>query len=293
MSSLTTFSDIDTANSPEEFVQELIDLKVNVHIYDFMLELKSSFYPKVNMILYDDFAQYIGRDDEFCIDARMYYKYSKLLVPEYAFDLNTCDPKSNIKDILKSSNMKNDINYKLIIDEETTFQGRFIKSQRYMMNLESFYRLLMDIPDHYLQARQIFCEYYSFQTKVIKYYNKFQIGLAKSIDEEKQKILAMKDAKIDNLEKKIDHRNEIIDQQTSEIQTLLSHAKNTSSELMEARLDIQDGIIKIEDLMDMIEELNDKVEYCRKFIYDGMEDYTIKPKSFIRKAINRIFKKSY
>ncbi len=106
MNSFATISDIPTMNTPEEFVQELIKMKANVRIYDFMLELKARFYPNVNMILYEDFSQYVGRDNEFCIDARMYYKYSKLLVLGYEFDLKTCDPRGDIIPFLNSSKME-------------------------------------------------------------------------------------------------------------------------------------------------------------------------------------------
>ena len=108
-----------------------------MHIYDFMLELKSSFYPNVNMILYEDFSQYVGRDNEFCIDARMYYKYSKLLVPGYEFDLKTCDKKSDIKDVLKSSNMKNDTNFNLRIEPEVRENRGSVDTKIYMMNPRS------------------------------------------------------------------------------------------------------------------------------------------------------------
>ncbi len=128
------------------------------------------------MILYEDFSQYVGRDHEFCIDARMYYKYSKLLVPGYEFDLKTCDPNRKIIRVLDNSNMKNSINYECVIDDALRLQGGISNANRYMMNPESFYRLLMDIPDRYRQARQTFCEYHSFQTKVIKYYDNFKIG---------------------------------------------------------------------------------------------------------------------
>ena len=216
MNSFTTISDIPAMNSPEEFVQELIQMKANVRIYDFMLELKARFYPNVNMILYEDFSQYVGRDHEFCIDARMYYKYSKLLVPGYEFDLKTCDPKSRINGVLDCSYMKKDTNFDLRIEPEVRSQGGTVDTKIYMMNPESFYRLLMDIPDRYRQARQTFCEYHSFQTKVIKYYDNFQIGLAKLIDEEKQKLLAMKDDKIDELKiamkEQSDELNQKIDQ---------------------------------------------------------------------------------
>ena len=83
-----------------------------------MLELKARFYPNVNMILYEDFSQYVGKDHEFCIDARMYYKYSKLLVSGYEFDLKTCDPRSDIIQVLDNSKMEKGANYQLRIDAE-------------------------------------------------------------------------------------------------------------------------------------------------------------------------------
>ncbi len=83
-----------------------------------MLELKACFYPNVNMILYEDFSQYVGREHQFYIDARMYYKYSKLLVSGYEFDLKTCDPRSDIIQVLDNSKMEKGANYQLRIDAE-------------------------------------------------------------------------------------------------------------------------------------------------------------------------------
>ncbi len=59
--------------------------------------------------------------------------YSKLFVDEYEFDLATADPKSDIKRVLKSSKMKKDKNYRLLIVQEPVKQGGFVKSNHYMM----------------------------------------------------------------------------------------------------------------------------------------------------------------
>ena len=80
MTQFTTLSAIPSIDTLDQFIQELVQMKADVRIYDFMLELKDRFYPEINMILYDDLAQYVGRETEFCIDARMFYKYSKLCV---------------------------------------------------------------------------------------------------------------------------------------------------------------------------------------------------------------------
>ena len=199
---MTSIPAIDT---PEQFIQTLIQMKANVLIHDLMLELKNRFYPNVNMILYDDLAQYVGRESEFCIDARMFFKYSKISVEEYEFDLDTCDPNGNIRRTLDRSGMEIDKDYLLLHVEEQSNLSRGLKhAKRYMMNPESFYLLLMDIPDRYRASRQIFCRYHSFLTKVIKYYNDFQIGLKDLLDEEKNRLIAMKDDKIDILGAKID-----------------------------------------------------------------------------------------
>ncbi len=229
MSSFTALSTIPTNNTPEEFIQELIKMKANPRIYDFMLELKDRFFPKINMILYEDLSQYVGREKEFCVDARMFYKYSKLFVDGYDFDLATADPKSNIKDVLKSSKMKIDSDYLLLIVQEQSETSRGIKhANRYMMTPDSFYLLLMDIPDRYRQARQTFCKYHAFMTKVIKYYDNFQLELAKLIDEERQQMLATKDTKIDDLMTEIKKQSEEAkardDDQTAKINQLLQTA---------------------------------------------------------------------
>ncbi len=254
MSSFTTLSTIPTNNTPEEFIQELIKLKANPRIYDFMLELKDRFFPKINMILYEDLSQYVGREKEFCVDARMYFKYSNLYEDKYAFDIGTADLKSNIKRTLDRSKMKKDKNYRLLHVEEPVKQGGFVKSNRYMMTPDSFYLLLMDIPDRYRQARQTFCKYHAFMTKVIKYYDNFQLGLAKLIDEERQQLLATKDTKIDSLITEIKKQSEEAKIRDEEAKVFAKEAK--------ARDD--DQTAKINQLLQTANKLvgqNDKLQF--------------------------------
>lgn len=222
MNAFTNLQNMPVMDTPEEFIQTLIQLKPNVRIYDFMLELKERFYPKINMILYEDLSQYVGREQEYCIDARMFYKYSKLCVADYEFDLKTCDKKSNIKDVLNGSDMKIDRDYLLLNVQEQHSSGSK-NSNRYMLKPDSFYLLLMDIPDRYRKARQIFCKYHAFLTKVIKYYDNFQIGVAKLIEEEMmirirkgnthtRLISKISNDKIDNLTKEMKQQSTKIDQ---------------------------------------------------------------------------------
>ncbi len=287
MSSFTALSAISMKDTPEEFIQELIKMKANVRIYEFMLELKSRFFPEINMILYEDLSQYVGREKEFCIDARMFYKYSKLFVDGYEFDLATADPKSDIKRVLKSSNMKKDKDFNLRIDAEVRKDRGFVNANRYMMTPDSFYLLLMDIPDRYRQARQTFCKYHAFMTKIIKYYDDFQLGLAKLIDDERQQLLAVKDTKIDEQSNKIDNLMDEIKKQAEEsksrdekqsfqIKELLGLAKEQRVEISEARQDIQDGNT-------IIEQLNETVGECREVIVERMDAHTINPKSTTKK----------
>ena len=222
MSSFTNMTSIPAIDTPEQFIQTLIQMKANVLIHDLMLELKNRFYPDVNMILYDDLAQYVGRETEFCIDARMFYKYSKISVEGYEFDLDTSDPNSDIHRTLNRSGMQIDKDYRLrhVAEQDELPKHGGNNAKRYMMNPESFYLLLMDIPDRYRASRRIFCRYHSFLTKVIKYYNDFQIGLKDLLDEEKNRLIAMKDDKIDILGAKIDSQNEKIDSQNHKIDQL-------------------------------------------------------------------------
>ena len=168
MNQFTTLSAIPRMNSPKEFIQTLVQSKANVCIHDFMLELKDRFYPEINMILYDDLSQYVGREEEFCINTRMYYKYSRLCVADYEFDIAMCDPKSDIKKVLDRAGMKNNKDYRLRHVAEPVAQGGFVKSNHYTMTPDSFYELLMDIPDRHCESRQIFNKYHKFLMTVIK-----------------------------------------------------------------------------------------------------------------------------
>lgn len=273
---LTTIAQVST---PEEFVRELAKCKADVRIYSFMLELKARFYPEINMILYDDLSIYVGREKEFCIDARMYYKYSRLHAADYEFDLATCDPKSHIKEALERAGMKNETNYLLSHAREQHSSGAK-QANRYMLTPESFYMLLMDIPDKYRMARQTFCKYHAFQTKVIKYYDNFQLELKRFEYEEQmvrirnsraqtQLIGRIKDESINRLE-------QAIQQQSAEIRELIGYTKEQRVELSEAREDIKYG-------NDMIENLTEVVEECREVIVERMDAHTINPESTTKK----------
>jgi len=110
--------------------------------------------------------------------------------------------------------MQEDKDFELLHVEELRSQGGTSNANRYMMTPDSFYMLLMDIPDKHRSARQTFVKYHAFLVKVIKFYDDFQLKVAKLIDEEKQRMLATKDTKIDNLEQKIDKQSEEMKKQS-------------------------------------------------------------------------------
>lgn len=233
--------------SPKEYVNQLIKVKSQINIYKFMIELKELFYPNINMILYEDLSKYVDREDEYCIDARYYYKYSKLHVEDYKFNLETSDPDSHIGRTLDRSKMIKDVDYRLAHVGEPVKQGGFVISNYYMMKPDSFYRLLMDIPDRYRSARQTFCDYHGFLMKVIKFYNQFQIGVIKLNEAEKMILLRKSKMQTQLVESlsydKIDKLQYTVDKQSNEIKNLLGYAKETVNTLHE----VQDDLTEVKE----------------------------------------------
>lgn len=238
-------------NSIQTYINILIKNKSNICIHDFIMEIKTQFYPNINMILYNDLLQYIGEEEEYRIDARFYYKYSKINVEGYEFNLDTCDPDRNIGRTLKRSLMQEDIDYMYTYVEDISGMKC---NQRYMMKPESFYRLLMDIPDCYRSARQTYSEYHVFLMKAIKYYNNLQIGILKLKEEEQMsklcKINVQTDlvGKIDKLQLMIERQTDMIEKQSEEIESqsdeikeLLMYAEQTIDNLYEVQDDLYEN----------------------------------------------------
>jgi hypothetical protein len=103
------------------------------------------------MILYDDLTKYIGRENEYCIDVRFYYKYARIMINNPVdFMLANCDPKSDIIKVLERSKLIDIEDYQFRhVAELVRSQGGGRLANRYMMKPKSFHRLLMDIPDKY------------------------------------------------------------------------------------------------------------------------------------------------
>lgn len=167
--------------SPITYNTSLAQNNIKIGIFDYMITFKNAFNPTVNMILYTDLSKYVNRKLEYCIDARYYYKYARILInnPD-EFDLNTCDPKCHINIVLNRSNMIINIDYELLdIEIEKSKETGGVKyAKRYMMKPKSFYKLLMDIPDKYRGARQLFNEYHEFLFETIVQYEKYQNELS-------------------------------------------------------------------------------------------------------------------
>lgn len=251
-------------NSIQIYINTLIKNKSNICIHDFIMEIKTQFYPNINMILYNDLSQYIGEEEEYRIDARYYYKYSKINVEGYEFSLDTCDPDRNISRTLKRSLMQEDIDYMYTYIEDASGINY---AQRYMMKPESFYRLLMDIPDCYRSARQIYSEYYVFLMKAIRYYNNLQIGILKLNEEEHMSKLCKANIQTDLVDK-IDKLQFMIEKQTNMIEKQSEEIENQSNEIKELLIYSEKTIDIVYDVQDDITETKEHVIINKSYLED-------------------------
>ena len=96
---------------------------------------------------------------------------------------------------------------------------------------------------------------------IFYYYNDYQ-------NLYKEKILSMKDDKIDLLLKENKEQTKKMDEQTKQIQKLLGYAKDTNEKLDETKDQLEDVQIQLDDAKDERDEIHDKIEDIKDIFKD-------------------------
>lgn len=252
--------------SPITYNTSLAQNNIKIGIFDYMITFKNAFNPTVNMILYTDLSKYVNRKFDYCIDARYYYKYARILInnPD-EFDLDTCDPKSDIIKVLNRSNMTINEDYNLVeIEIEKSKETGGVKhAKRYMMKPKSFYKLLMDIPDKYRGARQLFNEYHEFLFETIVQYEKYQNELSDVIKAKLQNEVKTQSTKIDKQSDKIDKQSNKIDEQSAKIDAMMAQNDSLQADMRMLIGVNHDQNAKLDYSIELQESLATKMDECK------------------------------
>ena len=181
------------------------------------------------------FMSYIDKENEFCINAKMYYVLKTIIIKKLKNeeiikddeDINNYKQTSNnIDRTLNRSNLIENTDFLLLYVEQQDSKHGGNNKNIYMLKPNSFKKLLIDIDTH--NIRIVFIDYYIFLEKCIKIYDDYQFKLHNKFT---TKLLGQKDDKIDEQSNKIDKLS-------NQIKELLGYAKDTK----EINIDLLDDV---------------------------------------------------
>jgi hypothetical protein len=159
------FETIDVLN------EYLVNNNYESVLIDYIKLIHNNFNANTNLILLNNLNRYIIKDNEFCIDAELYYKYRNIYNKH--FDYKNYNPKSiDILRVLNKSNLTKDKDYILLSIEQKSETSKEIKYKNsYILNPKAFKKILINIDIQ--SIRIIFIEYYIFIEECIKYFNNY------------------------------------------------------------------------------------------------------------------------
>lgn len=222
-----SFSTIDEYNT------NLINKYTKITLKDYITNIKQLLDYKLNIEFMDYFLELCKHKNEFIIDHVKLQEYKVI---------NTIK-SSDILRCIEQYNLVNNIDYQ-IIEQQSQRGGLNMKT--YMLTPKAFKICLM-------RSRNTleYAEYYIFLEECISYYNTYETEL-------KNKLLSMKDEKIDNLEKQI---NEMIG---------ISKNLITSNNQMEKKIDVL--VTVNSDLVVNNNILEDEIIETRNIFEEGVKE---------------------
>lgn len=213
----------------KEFIQYNVDNLIKLDMKEFFNHIHDNYYKDIDITFMNYFLELCDHENEF------YVEHDKL--KEYGVMTNI-DRSNDINKRLQSLNLKKDIDYSLLRNvSQQSKSSRGIKyTNKYMITPEAFKLALIRSKNE-----QKYSEYYLLLEKILKYYLDYQ-----SIY--KDKLLSMKDDKIDHLNQKIDKLVNQNDKLSDDVSKLLVYGKN-------ADIKLDTAITKIDDMKNHISEL--------------------------------------
>lgn len=147
------------------FNNQLIEADIKLTIKNYIIEINKLTY-KIDISFIDKFFKLITKDT--CCIPHIYLEDFNVIKV-------TGNTSANILKLIKKYNFVEDIDYNLLKEEQVRNQRGFVISNKYYFHPDAFKEILMGSC-----KTNVYCKYYIFLERCIKYYNSYQIKLLKS-----------------------------------------------------------------------------------------------------------------
>ena len=235
--------DINTYN------ETLLNNTPKLDISQYFVRIHKEFYSNIDISFMNYFLEICNKNGQFIIKHEMLKKYGVI---------NNIETSAIIKRCLEQYKLEESKEYMVYNVVHHLIQGQTITKKEYILTPDAFKICLIRAKNS-----KKYANYYLLLEKVFKYYSKYDKSyeLART-----NRLLSMKDEKIDNLQLKIDNllknTNQIIDQ-NGELKEKVTSISNQNGELKEKVTNIsnQNGELKekVTNISNQNGELKEKV----------------------------------
>lgn len=225
-----------------DYNTNLINKLIKIELIDYFNEIHDKFYNTIDISFMKYFLDICDQPDEFIVDQDKLKEYGVI---------NNLKPKDIIK-CLEQYNFRKDKEYHTDNVVSMLNGGRVYNKTLFKLTPESFKLCLIRSKNS-----KIYAHYYLLLEKVFKYYSIYQ-------KEYSNKILSIKDEKIDEQSDKIDKQtnklkkqSKKLKEQSLKIDELLKKADEVLYQNKEIKVQNEDLKFEVEDLGDRIDILHD------------------------------------
>jgi len=254
----------------KQYALQLADSLTKIDLMEFFKNAHDQFYPEMDVSFMEYFLEIVDRDGEFVVP------HTKL--GEYG--IMTSTQSSNVKDKLNNLGLVEQQDY-LLTDVHERLQSGTKYSKRYTLTPKAFKKCLMRAQRRANQPIDpvIYVDYYLLLEDMVKLYGEYQSGYS-------NKLLSMKDDKIDALMKKMDI-------QDLKMEELLNRSKATLDTLDEVQDELGETKATLDNVQDDLTETKEEVKIAKDHLIKKSKVSTRNPKSenkhhqFVATVINR------
>ena len=222
-----------------EYIKKQANNLVKYDLIEFFKLMHTNYFSNIDISFMEYFLELCNKQDEFCINQEKLKEYGVLTNIDSSTFIKKC-----LKDRLK---LEENEHYRVCQVTQPVKQGGFVKSNKYTLNPIGFKIALIRS-----QNTKKYAMYYLLLEKVFYLYQEYQKLY-------QEKIISIKDSKIDNLQKDIkevlnqnnkqseqlNKQNNIINNQHESIEKLMKYAKDTNDIVHELN-------IKVDELLKLI-----------------------------------------
>ena len=200
-------------NAAQTFANNLGQTMTKMTMTDFFNEIHSQFYPDQDISFMEYFLELTNHENEFVVH------HEKLV--EYG--IMTSNESSKVNKRLARLMLIENEDYQVADVGEPVKQGGYSTKKVYHLTPGAFKICLMRAQRRVNQPIDpvIYCNYYLLLEKIYKLYTDYERTYS-------EKLLSMKDDKIDKLQKTVEDQSAEIRAQSAEIRELLGYAKDTN-----------------------------------------------------------------